>query len=61
MECVNLIDFDGETLLDEEESKEMLKSRVAQLKEGFNTLTADEKEQLAQEMGVGADKDFPTA
>ena len=52
---VNLIDF-------EEGSYEETppKDHVATLKAELSAMTLQEKEQLANEMGVGAEEDFPT-
>jgi Retrotransposon gag protein/Zinc knuckle len=52
---VNLID------LEEDPYEEMpQQDRVAAIKAGLAAMTIKEKEQLANEMGVGKDEDFPT-
>ena len=52
---VNLIDF-------EEDPYEgpSPKDRVATLKAELSAMTLQEKEQLANEMGIGEEEDFPT-
>jgi hypothetical protein len=36
-------------------------SKIAFLREQLSSITNDKKEQLANEMGIGADEDFPNA
>ena len=53
----NIADLDGSTVAgDEEESP----NRVSCLKAELAAMSTDERDQLAQEMGIGEEQDFPT-
>jgi hypothetical protein len=52
------VDIDGSTVADDEEESP---DRVARLKTELAAMTTNERDQLAREMGIGDDEDFPSA
>ena len=52
----NLIDWNDDTTITPSET-----GSISQLASTLANMTLEEKQQLAEEMGTGEDKDFPTA
>jgi hypothetical protein len=52
----NLIDWNDDTTITPSEN-----GTISQLANTLSNMTLEEKQQLAEEMGTGDDKDFPTA
>ena len=54
---INLINWDGTTI---DGSEDEGPSKVARIKSDLNLMTTQEKEELANEMGLGDEQDFRT-